>query len=92
MGKRTAYQYGEWLTVVGMIVIVVGTMGLVGGGGISRGTLEYQYGESAGQEGVGERTRQLVKDIAQSYAFTVRTTVVGIIAIGVGILLQECFG
>jgi hypothetical protein len=91
-GGRTIDQYGQWLMWVGIATVVIGVMGFVGGGATSRGSVDYQLGQSAGQENIGGRTTQLVKDLAQSYAFTIRMTVVGIIALGVGILLQELFG
>jgi hypothetical protein len=89
---RTVDQYGQGLMWVGIAVVVIGMMGFVGGGAISRGSVDYQLGQSAGQEDMGGRTKQLVNDLAQSYAFTIRTTAVGIIAMGVGVLLQEFFG
>jgi hypothetical protein len=92
LGGRTVAQYGQWLMWVGIAVVVIGVMGFVGGGATSRGSVSYQLGQSVGQEDVGGRTERLVKDLAQGYAFTIRMTAVGIIALGVGILLQEFFG
>lgn len=92
IGWRTPYQYGRVLIVSGILSIIVGAMGGLGGGGVSRGTADYQYGKSVGQDEMGQRTQRLMADVAESYAFTIWMTVVGIVAISVGAILRVLFG
>ncbi len=87
IGWRTAYQYGAGLSLAGMVVIIIALSSLVNNWRTTR-SIGYQYGLTASAQDVYERTRQSKKDTAQSYGFFIRTTVVGIVSIVSGALIQ----
>ena len=86
-GWRTAYQYGGGLFWAGMAAIGLGLLSLMGGWGITR-SFGYLYSQSVSEQGIHERTRQAIKDIAQSYGFFIRMTAVGVVSIALGALIQ----
>jgi len=89
-GWRMIYHYSDGLVWAGVAAIVFGIFSLIGGWR-GRTSFPYQYGRSAGEEDILERTRRDLKDTGQSYAFLVLMAVVGIVSIALGTLIQTVF-
>jgi len=90
-GWRTAHHYGNGLMLAGVVAVVVGISSVFGGWGLTRG-FDYQYARSAGEDTIGERTKRGLKDMARSYGFSVRMTVVGVVSYAFGLVIQTIFG
>jgi hypothetical protein len=86
-GWRTAYQYGNGLSLAGAAAIVIGLTSVVGGWGITRGS-DYQYAQSVSEQDIRGRAQQAIEDVAQSFRFQIRMTAVGVVSIAAGALIQ----
>ena len=89
-GWRTAYQYGNGLSLAGAAAMVIGLSSVVGGWGITR-SFGYQYAQSVSEQDIHGRTQQAIEDVAQSYRFQILMTVVGVVSIAVSALIQTLF-
>ncbi len=90
-GWRTAYYYGNGLMLAGVLAMSLGLCSLMGNWGLTR-SFSYQHAASAGVDNIQERTRREINDTDKSYAFLVLMSVVGIVSIALGILIQTTLG
>jgi len=90
-GWRTAHHYGNGLMLAGVAAVLIGISSLLGGWGLTR-SVDYQYARSVGEDSIGERTKRDLKDVARSYGFLIRMTVVGVVSYAFGLVIQTVFG
>lgn len=70
LGWRGVRQYGDGVTLTGMIAVAIGFYSLIGASTAGKG-IPYQYAETGSRATPYERARQFVKDINQAYTFPV---------------------
>jgi hypothetical protein len=81
------WDYGTCLLLVGALVLLIGVSRVTGHWGGTR-TLEYLYGQSVGPDTLPQRSEQAMQEAARTYSFQFRMTMIGVIILIVGGLLQ----
>jgi hypothetical protein len=90
-GGRSFAEYSRAVTCGGGLAIFLGAIGLRGGMSIGRDT-PYQMSESASDASVWERGQQRLQHTYQGTGFLLLMTLVGLLAVTVGLLLGLATG
>ena len=90
IGWRTAPQYASAVVWAGFITVGIGFMAFWGGAGHTQGA-HYHYAHSAGGT-IEEHIRQTKKDKEAGYSFFTVMTVLGILSIIIGAILEHYVG
>jgi parallel beta-helix repeat protein len=85
-GWRTIDEYATGLVYAGYAVITIGLFGLLGGWGATR-TFSYTYAQSAGHREPRTHQRESAASTIESYSFTMRLGVTGILIVLIGSII-----
>jgi hypothetical protein len=87
----TFFYIGNGLVYAGAGAILLGILSVAGGWSAAR-SFKIQYGQSAGDMDISQRTRRLVADLEGMYGSVVWMFVVGILTIILGVTLHSMAG
>lgn len=82
----SAVKFSNGLFWAGAILIVLGGLSILGGYGI-RGDSTVQYGQTAGDMSVSERSKLWLKDMTQGYNMLILFLISGALTMGVSALV-----
>ncbi len=88
VGWRSFESYGNALIYTGVGVIVIAFYGFQGGWRGERG-YAYTQGRSVGHGNPGSRGRHVQQSTMESYAFSIQMSIIGVLTIIAGILIQS---
>jgi len=85
---NSLYYYSNALIWVGIIFVIIGFLKAFNSLGGTR-DFDYQYSQSVGVDNIHERINKELDDSNQNLYILILFTVVGLISLGVGVLIQN---
>ncbi len=91
IGWRTSTQFSNAYFIGGVLAAMIGPLSVMGGFS-QRGDFKFQYTRTASNASLGDRTRQMMSEIAEGYNFTIFMVGVGALLIVTAVLIPILFG